>query len=68
VELSSEPPIKQTPSHNPFQQLGVDNGEGDGHAKAIPSTDEEGARVVQRKKKTLLSLSCGHGRVNSRRF
>jgi hypothetical protein len=55
VELSSEPPAKKTPSHNPFQQLGVDDGEQDDHAEAIPSTVEEGGRVVQSKKKALLS-------------
>jgi hypothetical protein len=56
VEQSSEPTAKKGPSQNPFQQLGVDDGEGDGHAKAIPSTVEEGGRVVQSKKKALLSL------------
>jgi hypothetical protein len=30
VELSSEPSTKKAPSQNPFQQLGVDDGEGDG--------------------------------------
>jgi hypothetical protein len=56
VELSSEPLAKKIPSHNPFQQLGVDDEEGDGHAEAIPSAVEEGGRVVQSKKKALLSL------------
>lgn len=56
VEQSSEPTAKKGPSQNPFQQLVVDDGEGDGHAEAIPSTVEEGGRVVQSKKKALLTL------------
>jgi hypothetical protein len=56
VELSSEPPVKKAPSQNPFQQLGVDNREVDGHAATIPlKAIEEGGRVIQIKK-ALLSL------------
>jgi hypothetical protein len=62
VELSSEPLPKETPSLNPFQRLGVDDGQGDGHAKATPIV-EEGGRVVQSKKKALLSAMGVEGKI-----
>lgn len=62
MELSFEPLPKETPSLNPFQRLGVDDGQGDGHAKATPIV-EEGGRVVQSKKKALLSTMGVEGKI-----